>query len=208
MALLSLVTGVVWLLAVGFAVGAVRGRGLIRRLRRLVAAALCACLGILLGSFLVLRHGFHAFAGETLVAKVTTSRLGGDAFELTYRPATDADAAAQTVQLRGDQWGIGGGVVVWHPWLTMLGVKSYYKPMRLSGQFSSLARQRAELPTVHALVPEADHVWEALYRASRYLPFIEAVYGSSAYVYVEPGAVQEVYVTHSGYMIKRHHPSR
>lgn len=204
MALLSLVTGVVWLLAVGFAVGAVRGRGLIRRLRRLVAAALCACLGVLLAALLALQHGFQTFADETLVARVIATRLGGDEVELAYQPAQGQDKTARTLRLQGDQWSVSGGVVKWHPWLTLLGLKSYHKPMRLSGQFSSLARQRANPPTVHALAPEPDRVWECLYRASRDLPFIEAVYGSSAYVYLEPEVTQEIYVTPSGYMIKRH----
>lgn len=203
MGLSAVFTALVWLLAVAFAVGAVRGGGLLTRLRRLVAATICACLGILLGSLLVLQHAFHAFAGSTLVASVTTTRLGRDTFELTYQPAAEGDTATRTVQLRGDQWAVSGGVVTWHPWLTMMGLKSYHKPMRLSGQFSSLARQRTEPPTIHALARKPDQLWEVLYRTSRYLPLIDAVYGSSAYVYVEPGVVQEIYVTHSGYAIKR-----
>jgi len=78
--------------------------------------------------------------------------------------------------------------------------------MRISGQFSRLDQQRARPPTVYPVGPLIDRVWEAFYRADPYLPFVEAVYGSSAYVYVEPGVAQEVYVTSSGYLIKRSHP--
>jgi hypothetical protein len=75
--------------------------------------------------------------------------------------------------------------------------------MRLAGQFSRLDEQRLHLPTVFPLEPRADRLWEALYWTGSYLPFIDAVYGSSAYVYVEPGMVYDVYVTPSGYLIKR-----
>ena len=53
------------------------------------------------------------------------------------------------------------------------------------------------------LEPGVDRVWEWLYRAEPSVPFIDAVYGSAAYVYVESGTIQEIYVTPSGYVIKR-----
>lgn len=200
--LLVSATLIVWGLCAWSLLSAVRVRGLLGKIRRLVAAAVWAGLGLLLSFLLVVLHAFQAFAGQTLVARVTTRQVGSEAFELTYTPATGGRALI--VPLQGDQWSISGGIVKWHPWLTALGVKSYHQPRYLSGQFSSLDKQRSHLPTVYPLEPLADRVWEALYWADPYLPFIEAVYGSSAYVYVEPPRVQEVYVTPSGYLITRH----
>jgi hypothetical protein len=210
---LVLLTGIACVLALWGVVSAIRTPGLVRRLRRLLAAAVFTGLGMLGGSILILLQLFHAFVGEALVAHVTTRRLLADEFELTYTPlaalrAHQARAGAPgakpiRIRLRGDQWAISGGIVKWHPWLTVLGVPSYHKPMRLAGHFSDVAKQRAHPPTVHALEPTADRIWEALYRADPYLPFVDAVYGSAAYVYVEPNSVQEIYVTPSGYLIKR-----
>jgi hypothetical protein len=191
--------------------GALRVPGLVGRLRRLLAAAVWGALGSLLLGLWLLLHTFQAFTGETLIAEVSARRLAGDAFELTYRPVPEQASGVPSasrgtplvVQLRGDQWAISGGVVKWHPWLTWLGVKSYHKPLRLSGQFSDVARQRAEAPTVYQFDPAGDRLWEMLYWADPHLPFIEAVYGSAAYVYVEPRLVQHVYATLSGYLIKR-----
>ena len=84
-----------------------------------------------------------------------------------------------------------------------MGVRSYHQPRRLSGQCADLERQRAQPPTVYPLAPDVDWIWELAYRLDPYLPFVEAVYGSSAYAYVEAGVTQEVYVTPSGYLIKR-----
>ena len=92
----------------------------------------------------------------------------------------------------------------WHPWLTALGLRSYYRLRYFSGQFSDLTKQAAQPPTLFVLDPETDWVWEVLYRLQSVLPVIEAVYGSAAYVYVEPGVAQAIYVTPSGYLIKRH----
>ena len=203
MTLMIVSTLLMWFMALGLGMSAVRRPGLVRKLRRLLVAAVFAILGILLGALLILLHLFYAFSGETLIAQVTTQRLSPGEFELTYTPANSPEDLSTRIHLRGDQWSISGGVVKWHPWLTAVGVRSYHKPMRLSGQFSNVEQQRTHLPTVYPLEPGADRFWEALYWADPYLPFVEAVYGSSAYVYVEPDVVQEIYVAPSGYLIKR-----
>lgn len=196
-------TVIAWILAVWSAVRVVQGPGAIRRLRRTIDAVVWAGLGSLLGMALVLLHMFHAFSSETLVARVTTARISPERFELAYAPVASGEAPLR-VRLSGDQWMVSGGIVKWHPWLTALGLPSYHRPMRLSGQFSDLAQQRRHLPTVYPLQRGLmDRFWEALYWMDPYLPFVEAVYGSSAYAYAEPGVEQQIYVTPSGYLIKR-----
>lgn len=192
-----------WALGLWSLFQALRHPGPLRTPHRLLSAAGWAALGLLLGSAFMLLHFFLAFAGETLVARVTVTRLSPPEFELTYAPATAEDETRQ-IHLEGDQWSVSGGIIKWHPVLTALGMKSYHKPMRLSGQFSSADQQRSHLPTVYSLEePGVDKFWEAFYWVDEHLSFVEAVYGSSAYVYVQPGVAQEIYVTPSGYLIKR-----
>ena len=199
-------TAAVWLLALWSALGVLRGPGILRRIRKLVDAAFCLAFGGLLLGILIILRAFLAFSGETLVAEVRTRRMSPTEFELTYTPS--GAGGGRTVLLQGDQWAVSGGIVKWHPWLTAMGWPSYHKPMRLSGQFSSLEEQRRRRPTVEGIAePGVDRFWEAMYWADPVLPFVEAAYGSSAYAYVEPQAVQEIYVTTSGYLIKRRrHP--
>lgn len=203
MTALLIATCLAWLLGFWCWIGLIRSRGLVSTLRHLIAAVIVTLFSLLLSTVLATLHLFHAFAGETLVAQVTARRIAPLEFELTYTPADSRWSAPIQARLEGDQWAVSGGIVKWHPWLTMLGLKSYHKPLRLTGQFSDAAQQRTHLPTLEVLAPEGDRFWEALYRAGPYLPFVEAVYGSAAYVYAEPGVVQEVYVTPSGYLIKR-----
>lgn len=191
-----------WLAAGWLLILAARRRGPIRRLRRLLGACVCIAIGVALVSVGAVMHLFQVFSDETFVAEVSTRRLSPQVFELSYTP-TKIPVGTITVRMRGDQWAISGGIVKWHPWLAALGLKSYHKPIWVSGQFSKLEQQRSHLPTVYALTPEIDQFWETLYRADPYLPFIEAVYGSSAYAYADPGVTYDVYVTASGYMIRR-----
>jgi len=196
-------TLVVWGLSLWCGIGVFRSGGPFRRLKRFLGAIVFGVLGILLAALLVMIHVFHAFSGETLVAQVTTRRISPMEFELTYTPRDEHHAGTVHAHLQGNQWSISGGVVKWHPWLTAVGLQSYHKPIRLSGQFSNAQQQRRHLPSLYLLEPSGDQLWEILYRAAPYLPLIDAVYGSSAYVYVEPGTTQAVYVTPFGYLIKR-----
>ena len=196
-------TVIIWGIAILLALSVFRLKGFIRRLRRFVVAALWMSGGIALTALVLLQHAFSVFTGETLVATVVTHSVAPDAFELVYAPSDPHAAPVRTV-LQGDQWSVSGGIVKWHPWLTLLGIKSYHRPMRLSGQFSNLEEQRRHTPTVEGIAePGVDRFWEAVYWADPALPFVEAAYGSSAYAYVEPGRAQKLYVTPSGYLIKK-----
>jgi hypothetical protein len=198
---LVIVTIVVWALALWSAIGIVRGPGIFGRARRLFNTVFYGSFGAVLLTALIFLRAFLAFSGETHVAEVTTRRLSPVDFELTYTPV--GAGQGRTVTLRGDQWTVSGGIVKWHRWLTAAGWPSYHKPIRVSGQFSDLAAQRREPATAESVAePGVDRFWEAAYWADPYLPFVDAVYGSSAYAYVEPGAIQDVYVTPSGYLIK------
>jgi len=201
---LAVATIVLWGLALACGIRVFQRGSVLVRLRRALAAIMCAALGTGCAALLVLVQAFGSFTSETLVAAVTTQRTSPDAFVLTYHPAEwPVEVEGRTVSLEGDQWMISGGIVKWHPWLTALGLPSYHKPLRLSGQFSRAEQHRSRPPSVEVLEPGVDRVWEWFYRADPYLPFVEAVYGSAAFVYVEPGVTQEVYVTPSGYLIKR-----
>ncbi len=195
-------TLIVWLIALWHLRNLLRVKGVLGAIRQLVSLAIWGGAGACLTAVILVLHLFQAFSGETLAATVTTRRVSPEEFELVYAPQGEPQPLPP-IRLRGDQWSVSGGIIKWHPWLLVTGVRSYHRPMRLSGQFSDLERQRTIPPTVHALAPAADRFWEAVYWMGPSLPFVEAVYGSAAYAYVEPGRVQEVYVSPSGYLIKR-----
>lgn len=203
MPLLGWVTLVVWALSLVGWWALLHTRGVLARLQRLLGALLLTGAACLLSVVLVMGRMVQAFVSETLIARVKTRPRAESTFELTYTPAGQGAAAPLTVTLAGTQWALSGGLIKWHPWLTALGVPSYHAPRALSGQFADLERQRRQPPTVYPLAPGTDWLWELAYRLDPLLPFVEAVYGSSAYAYAEPGVTQEVYVTPSGYLIKR-----
>ena len=204
---LLLATAIIWVVALWGWIQVVRANGLANKFRYLVQTTIVTVISLLLSSLLVILYAFHSFAGETYVGQVTTKPVGPVEFDIVYQAADMPDLEAVHAQLKGDQWMISGGIVKWHPWLTMLGLKNYHKPMRLMGHASQPGLLRNTVVIEAPLAQGIDWFWEALYRADPYLPFVEAVYGTAAYAYVEPGVTQYVYVTPSGYLIKRKKPA-
>ena len=202
MGILLAVAAFFWLAFFWGLAGLLRGPGIGRRLRGLVSVFIRLILALALSFILILFHFFKVFSNETLVARVTVKQLAAQRFLVTYAPVDESPSV--NAELAGDQWSVSGGIVKWHPLLRVLGLNNYHRPMRLSGQFAELTKQRTHFPSVVALQPElVDRFWEAFYWMDPYLPIVDAVYGSSAYAYMEPAATQEVYVSNSGYLIKR-----
>ncbi|MBI2884994.1 MAG: hypothetical protein HYY15_02350 [Candidatus Omnitrophica bacterium] len=179
-------------------------RPLLAKLRgMLLGMLLMGVGGLSLGLGLALRS-FEAFSTSTVIAQVRCRWTGPKAFELTWVPVTpDAPGQPLIVPLRGDQWAISGGVVKWHPWLTALGLPSYHRPTRLSGRYATASEEAALPPSAVAIGPEPGLVWWWFYQLDPYLPFVDAVYGSTAFAYVNPAVPVEVAVTPSGYLVQR-----
>ena len=200
MFILLLSTLICWLASLHYAKRMRQQFGVGGALPNFLVSLVCAGLGTLCGILLMVVQSFHAFSAETLVARVTTRRLSSEWFILSYMPVDTKRSTSVVVQIRGDQWAITGGIVKWHHWLTAAGMKSYHKPMRISGQFAD-PKRHSRAPTTSLLEPDTDKLWEWFYWMHTYLPFVEAVYGSTASAYVESNVVFHVYASPYGYLI-------
>jgi len=192
-------------------IGVVRGHGLMAKLRYLFFALVLGAIGTLGVGLAVVLHAFQAFVVDTPVADVRTRWVGEKAFELTWSPVKHEiweRPVVRTFQLKGDQWAISGGIVKWSPWLTALGVPSYHKPTRVSGRYVHTVEETRDSPTAYDVNGGMDPVWWWFYTLDPYLPFVQAVYGSTAYTFINPARVAEVSVTSSGYMITTAPPPR
>lgn len=202
---LAIATVLTLIAALAAFVRAIVGGGFFSRFRRLAFAGIAGAFGIVLSALYVSLGLCLAFSQETLIAKVHTHKGSNKEFELRYEPVGEAARIAQpeTVKLKGDQWMVSGAVVKWHPFFSLFGVRTYHRPLRISGQFASLEAQRSQPPTVYPIGSGQDKLWEAIYWVGPQLPFLEAVYGSAAYGFVDDQSVHEVYITPFGYLIKR-----
>jgi hypothetical protein len=167
---------------------------------------LCASIGGLLIFSWFLVRSMSALAATEAVAEVRCYERDrrNKTFEMAWQPMVNGQPGPiRRFPLHGDQWEISGGFVKWHPILTAFGFKSYHKPMRISGRYYRVADERASRRAVVSLDEEFDQVWDWFYRMDRFLPFVDGVYGSAAFVPVEDGVVFLVKASPSGYLIER-----
>lgn len=104
----------------------------------------------------------------------------------------------------GDEWQLDARVLKWHGWAQLLGLDAQYRLDRLSGRFEDVALARSQPPTVHDLVSDDGplDVWALARRKPRWLPWVDAEYGSATYLPLEDDAWYEVKLTQSGLLAR------
>jgi len=171
------------LIAFGHAAGARRNW----RTRRRFAAChrglwslvflLLALLGALGGTALL---GYRRLASEALVASLDTHLLGPQRYSVDIALP---DGSRHTVELAGDEWQLDARVIKWDVRAVVLGAPPLYRLDRVSGRYREAAQQASDTKTVVALsTPAPLDLWQMKQRFPQWLPWVDADYGSAAYL--------------------------
>ena len=178
---------------------------LVRLLRiRLFAAARSAFSGALLlvvaaALFLVSSnlHGYARLTREEPVAEISFETLGPQLYRATLARAPTG--AAQSFALAGDDWQLDARVLKWSGIGNLLGLETLYRLERLGGRYRELEQERTAPRTVHSLAeaPLVD-LWALAREKPRWLPFVDALYGSATYLPMADGARYRVTISPSG----------
>ena len=192
------------LIAVGHAAGARRHW----RSRRRFAAChrslwslvfvLLAFIGALGGTALL---GYRRLAAESHVASLETRQLA------PQRYAVDIDlpdGTRRTAEIAGDEWQLDARVIKWDVRAVVLGAPPLYRLDRLSGRYRDAAREAEAPKSVVALSsPTALDLWQLKQSFPRWLPWVDADYGSGAYLPLVDGGRFEVTLATAGGLIAR-----
>ena len=158
-------------------------------------------LGLCLGLVAASLHGYKRLTAEQLAAKVTLRQLGERQYALTLEAP---GSAPQHYDLRGDEWQIDARVLKWRPAATIAGFDTVYRLERLSGRYGDIIQERTAKRTVHALAVSDEPVdlWDLAKRYHSYVPLVDALYGSAAYVPMAEGAQYDVSVSATGLVVR------
>ncbi len=104
----------------------------------------------------------------------------------------------QSVQLAGDEWQLDARVLKWSGLASVLGFEPLYRLERLSGRYLSALQELSAQRTVHTFADDDGFDLWGSARLSGWIPWVDAVYGSAAYLPMRDGASYSVTVARSG----------
>jgi hypothetical protein len=174
------------------------------RRRKIAAAGLhgtaggCAwLLGVALVAIAFNLHSYRRLTYEQMVAEIVFRQFEPNAYGATLSPAGGEET--RRFVIRGDEWQIDARVLKWRGVANLLGLDSHYRLERLSGRYASLSNESNGARTVYGLVPKHGlDLWGIANRYQRWVPMVDAIYGSAAFLPMANGARYEIRVTQSG----------
>lgn len=155
----------------------------------LFAAAFGAALLLDLRTYL-------ALTAEQPVATIWFSRLGPQHFQARL---SDAGGQVTDTDLHGDQWELDARVITWKGYATVLGFHTLYRLDRLSGRYANIGQELHDTHSAVALTsPTGLDAWSLLHRHPRWMPWMEATYGSGVFLPMADGAKYQVMLSRTG----------
>jgi len=180
---------------------------------RFLAATGSALMGFLLlaiaGFLFVVSLNLHTYARlthERPVAQIVFEARGPQQFRATLAEVPSGEM--QLFMLSGDEWQLDARVLKWRGWANLLGLDAQYRLERIGGRYRDIEQERNGVRTVYPLSenPGLD-LWMLSTQYPRWLPFVDAVYGSATYMPMADGARYEISITQSGLIARPMNPA-
>lgn len=180
------------------------GRRRTRRAGRFLRSAfggLTLLLALAIGGLALVLHGYLNIANDVAVARVSMKQLGPQDFQVLFAPAA---GDSRTVELHGDQWEVDARVIRWKLPAQLAGFPPLYQLERIGGRYRDIEQERGSTRSVQALNDAAMFdVWTLKHRFSSLLPFVDADYGSGAYLPMVDGGHFDLFLNTRGGLVAK-----
>lgn len=198
---------VVGLCLLVFGVALLRSVPVAFRAGRWVGAAGRGLVGLFLVSLAALAatvsvgvRGYRALTYEEVAATVKTEPVAPQRFRATI---VLPDRRLAMYDLAGDAFYVDAHILKWHPWATLVGLRTAYELDRVAGRYTSVSDERTKPHTVYALSrPRAVDLFPLVRRYKVLGPLVDAQYGSAAFVAGTRAAEYEVRVSTTGLLMR------
>ena len=174
--------------------------------RRVVAGSFEGLVGLLLLAIAALMatisinlYTYDRLTHESKIAEISFREIGPQHF----RAVVTFKNKGEILDLRGDEWQIDARVLKWHGLAVVIGFDTLYRLDRLSGRYRDIGKERTGLRTVYGLSEEQGlDLWMTARRYARWIPWVDAVYGSATYMPMVDGASYTVSVSSTGLLAR------
>lgn len=177
------------------------GRGVLGGGAVLGVGAVVSLLGLNIQSYQRLTY-------ERPVATIELRQKGPQLYDaIVVEPPTDQDpeGITRTFEVHGDEWRIEARVLRWKPWANVLGLDSQYRLDRFSGRYTDTQQELTGERSAFDIRPVRQSgidMWPLVDEYNQYLPLVDTLYGSGAYMPMADGARYEVQITQSGLLAR------
>src|SRR5947209_626668 len=200
----SLIVSALCLLLVGMFVGvravrAARERHWLGGTIRGLVAMLLLALAALAATVTVGLQGYRALTFEEVAATVRTEPLAPQRFRATI---TLPDHRLAMYELAGDAFYVDAHVLKWHPWASLLGLRTVYELDRVAGRYNRIADERAGPHTAYELARSKPVDLFFIARRRLLGPLVDAEYGSATFVAATQAQTFEVRVSTTGLLAR------
>ncbi len=153
--------------------------------------------GVLFGLAALDVLAYKQYTRETTLATISFEKLSEQHYKAVI---VDGDGFERRFILKGDQWQLDARIVKWPGLFATWGMKPGYRLDRISGRYYSLEKERNAERTVYSMSKNQNplDLWSWVQKYDNSLPFVDAVYGSAAYLPMGDGAEFEVSLSNTG----------
>jgi len=176
-----------------------RGHWLFGFLRGLLGLGLLAVAVAAVLVALDLRS-YKQMAQEEPIATLSFNQLGEQHYEATL---VHSSGQERDFELYGDQWQLDARIIRWQGPISGLGIRPGYRLDRISGRYYSLDDEQTGTRSLHDLSQSnwGVDIW-AWVRQAKWMPLLEAQYGSATFVPMADNALYEVQLSGTGLTAK------
>ncbi|HEB26788.1 MAG TPA: cation/multidrug efflux pump [Porticoccus sp.] len=162
---------------------------------------LLVALGLTLGLLALDVVGYKQLISEKSVATLSFEKLAEQQYRVVM---VDSGGEEHLFILKGDQWQLDARIVKWPGLLASWGMKPGYRLDRISGRYYSLEQEQNAERTVYSLNDSENpvDVWQWIRGYNENLPFVDAVYGSAAFLPMGDDALFEVTLSNTGLLAR------
>src|SRR5438094_10253063 len=181
------------------AVRAARARHWLGGTIRGLVALLLLALAALAATVTMGLQGYRALTFEEVAATVRTEPVAPQRFRATI---TLPDRRLAMYELAGDAFYMDAHILKWHPWASLLGLRTVYELDRVAGRYNAVADERTQPHTAYELARSKPVDLYSIARRRLLGPLVDAEYGSATFVAATRLATFEVRVSTTGLLAR------
>ena len=156
--------------------------------------------GITFGLVATMLLGYHRLGSEARVATVETRQLAPQryAVDLTF-----PDGSRRSAEIEGDQWQLDARIIKWRSTALLLGAQPLYRLDRLSGRYRKIEDTTKPMTAVDLSGDDLFDLADVKERFPTWLPWVDADYGSAAFLPLVDNGRFEVTLSAAGGLVAR-----